>query len=145
VSKQIHALSRVYFDDLLSGGDLAAAEHVLAEDLVVHPPTYWGEPIRGRENYKAFIVYLRTAFPDLNFTIGEEAVEDNIVATVFRLRGTQKGEYMGIPAAGKQMDLPGVDVFRLKDGKIQEIRIFYDTLGLMQQLGVSTVPQASPV
>ena len=37
-------------------------------------------------------------------------------------------------------EIPGADLFRIENGRIKEIRVFYDTLGLMQQLGVAPAP-----
>ncbi len=48
---------------------------------------------------------------------------------------------MGLPATGKKISLTGVDLFRISHGKIAEVRIYYDTLGLMQQLGVVPAPR----
>ena len=140
MSDQSKALARRYFERLLSKGDLAIADEIIAEDVAFRGPNYWGEVLHGRPAFVQFIAMLRTAFPDLDFTIVEELAEGDKVATSFRMRGTHRAEWMGLPATGKQMDLAGVDIFHVADGKIKEIAVYYDTLGLMQQLGVIPTP-----
>ena len=124
-----------YFEEVL-GGRLDVADQIIAEDIAFYGPNYWGEPIRGLDEFKGFVGYLRSAFPDLHFTVEEELVAGDRTASRFMLYGTHQGEWMGIAPTGKQIALPGVDLFRVSGGKITEVRVFYDTLGLMQQLGV---------
>ena len=134
-------LARRYFDEVLSKGELAVADEILAPDLEFHGPNYWGEAIRGREAFKGFVTYLRSAFPDIRFQVGLEIGDDNWTATSFRFVATHRGEWMGIAPTGRPIDLPGLDLFRVERGRIQEIRVFYDTLGLLQQLGVVEAPR----
>jgi hypothetical protein len=75
------------------------------------------------------------AFPDLCFRIEDEFADEFRVATRFTLTGTHRGEWQGISPTGKSIALPGADLFRIVDGRIAEVRVFYDTLGLMRQLG----------
>ena len=49
---------------------------------------------------------------------------------------------MGLTPIGRPSDLSGMDLFRVVDGTIAEIHVFYDTLGLMQRLGVAPMPAA---
>ena len=60
---------------------------------------------------------------------------DKVVIRV-AARGTHKGEYQGIAATGRQVMVPGVDIYRIAGGKFIELWACLDTLGLMQQLGV---------
>ena len=134
-------LARRYFDEVLSQGHLATADEILAADLEFYGPTYWGEAISGIAAFKQFVTYLRAAFPDLSFTLGEEISEGDWTATRFVIHGTHRGEWMGIAPTGRRMELPGVDLFRITNGRIGEVRVFYDTLGLLQQLGVAAAPE----
>jgi steroid delta-isomerase-like uncharacterized protein len=143
MSPQGKALARRYFEELLAG-DLALADQIIAADVDFYGPDYWGEAIHGREAFKGFVAYLRAAFPDLRFELAEEIADDTRVATRFVLTGTHRGEWQGIPPTGRAVTLPGADIFRIADGQIAEVRVFYDTLGLMQQLGVNAAPAPTP-
>lgn len=87
------------------------------------------------EDAKQFIGSLRTAFPDLKFTIehlfGEE---DKIVVHVVG-PGTHRGEFMGIPATGKKVILRGTTILRLANGKVVERWNITDIFGVLRQLG----------
>lgn len=136
------ALVRRYFSEVLAG-DEAAADELLAADVAFYGPSYWGEVLQGRDGFKGFVRYLRSAFPDIRFAIGEEVAEGDRVAGSFRFTATHRGEWQGLAPTGRRIDLPGCDLFRLRDGRIAEIRVFYDTLGLMQQLGAAPGPEAA--
>jgi len=62
--------------------------------------------------------------------------EGDLVATHWSYIATNTGLFLGRPATGKQVTDTGIDVFRIKDGKIVEMWVVQDSLGLMQQLGV---------
>ncbi len=53
----------------------------------------------------------------------------------FSMKGTQRGEVVGVPATGRPINVWGVVIDVVRDGRLAESRIIMDTLGLMQQLG----------
>ena len=59
-----------------------------------------------------------------------------MVATRWTGRGTHKGELMGIPPTGKQVTVSGITISHVKNGKVVEEWSNWDTLGMLQQLGV---------
>ncbi|MDD4138018.1 MAG: ester cyclase, partial [Methanoregula sp.] len=63
------------------------------------------------------------------------AVEDRVTAR-FTARGIHKGEFMGLPPTGKAITMTGIEIFRIKDGKIAELWGEANLMGLMQQLGI---------
>jgi steroid delta-isomerase-like uncharacterized protein len=136
------ALAHRYFTEVL-GGQVDVADEIVAEDVSFIGPSYWGEILQGREGFKGFIRYLRSAFPDLSFRIEEEIVCGPRIVTWFRMTGTHQGQWLEFAPTGRPIDLPGADIFRVEDGRIAEIRVFYDTLGLLQQLGVVPSPAAA--
>jgi len=79
--------------------------------------------------------YLRGAFPDRTDTIEDVIAEGDRVGMLFRVRGTQKGNFFGIEPTGKPIDINELGIFRLADGKISEAWFMADELGLLQQLG----------
>jgi steroid delta-isomerase-like uncharacterized protein len=132
-------LAHRYFTEVLAG-QVDAADEIVAEDVAFIGPAYWGEIIQGREGFKGFIRYLRTAFPDLSFRIEEEIACGPRIITRFRMTGTHQGQWLEFAPTGRPIDLPGADIFRVEGGHIAEIRVFYDTLGLLQQLGAVPSP-----
>jgi steroid delta-isomerase-like uncharacterized protein len=108
------------------------------EDFVELDPLPGQE--QGREGLKAVIRQLRTAFPDMHWVVKEMVAESDKVVTRFVWTGTQRGEFLGIPATGRSVEVKGVVIDRLEDGKMADSRILMDTFGLMQQLGVIPAP-----
>jgi steroid delta-isomerase-like uncharacterized protein len=79
---------------------------------------------------------LRSAFPDLSFSIEELIVLGDKVICRYIMRGTQQGEFAGIPATGNRVEISGIVIQRIENGKIVEEREEMDMLDLMQQLGM---------
>ncbi len=63
--------------------------------------------------------------------------DGDMVVGRFRLSGTHKSEFFDIPATGRRIEITGIDMLRLRDGKIVEFWYNEDTLGLFRQLGVA--------
>jgi len=57
------------------------------------------------------------------------------VANNFRLKGTHRGTFLGVPASGKSIDVEGVTILRFKDGKCEERWSQTDVFGIMRQIG----------
>jgi predicted ester cyclase len=79
--------------------------------------------------------YLRGAFPDRTDTIEDIIADGDRVGMLFRVRGTHRGNFFGIPPTDKPIDIHELGLFRLADGKITEAWFMADELGLLQQLG----------
>ena len=78
-----------------------------------------------------------SAFPDLRGTIEDLVAEGDRVVSREAWRGTHEGEFMGIAPTGKQMNMKGVSIVRILDGRIAECWTFFDRLALMEQLGAA--------
>src|ERR671911_690646 len=120
-------------------GNLDAAEEIYAPDYVSHEPTS-GE-VRGIEGAKQFAATYREAFPDLENTIEDMVAEGDEVVVRFKARGTHQGETEAFgPPTGERMEITGITIKRLSEGKVVEAWTNFDALGMMQQLGV--LPEA---
>lgn len=105
-------------------------DHDKRPDLVARDP----------ESFKQVVTMLLTAFPDLRVTIEDQIAEGDKVASRFTMRGTHKGEFMGIAPTGRQVTFTGIGIRRIAGGKLVEIWMNMDDLGMMQQLGVVPKP-----
>ena len=79
---------------------------------------------------------IRDAFPDWHSDLHGLYAEDDIVVERFTASGTHKGELFGIPPSDTVWTLEGINIFRVRDGKIVERWGRLDELGMMRQLGV---------
>src|ERR671939_1616122 len=120
-------------------GNLDAVEEIISPDYVSYEPTS-GET-RGIEGARRFAATFREAFPDLECTIEDMIAEGDKVVMRFRGGGTHEGETEAFgPPTGKRMEITGITIKRLSDGKIVEAWTNFDALGMMQQLGVTAAP-----
>ncbi len=90
------------------------------------------------ELLKQHIAGFEAAFPLYALLAEDMIAEDDKVVVRFTFHGTQKGEFMGIAATGKEVNVPGIIIYRLANGKIAEHWMRVDSMTLMQQLGVQS-------
>jgi len=95
---------------------------------------------RGAESARQVVMMLRTAFPDLHFTIEELVAEGDTVAGRVTMRGTHLGPFQGIPPPGRSFQQAHMHFIRFRDGKAIEHRAVRYDLGMMQPLGVIPAP-----
>ena len=127
-----------FIDALFTKGDLGAVDEYLAEDFVDHDPPMGGSS--SREGMRAAGAMFRTAFPDWHSDLGLLVGEDDLVVEHFTASGTQQGEIFGVPPSGKTVSLPGINIWRVRDGRIVERWGRLDDLGLLRQLGLVPAP-----
>ncbi len=111
---------------------LDALDTLLAPDFVDHDPD---NPTHDAAGVRQFFEQLLAAFPDFRFEVDDVLVDGDRAAAFIRLTGTHQGDFQGIPASGRRMDVRGVDLFRLRGAQVTEHWSVFDSLGLMQQLG----------
>jgi predicted ester cyclase len=126
---------RRVWEEAMNKGNLAVADEVMAANYVFHGPG--GVDAKGPEGFKQYITIYRTAFPDLHCTIDDMVAEGDKVVSRFTLRGTHKGDLMGIAPTGKKAEIMGIAMNRFAGGKEVEAWGSYDMLKMYQQLGIS--------
>jgi predicted ester cyclase len=127
------ALRRLYAE-AINKGNLAILNEVMAPDYVYHG--VGGVELKGPGGFGQYVAMLRTAFPDLQFTLVNVIAEGDYAAHRFTLTGTHKGDLRGIAPTGKRVTATGNVVSRFAGGKETEAWMEYDTLALYQQLGM---------
>ena len=88
------------------------------------------------EALKQHIADGEAAFPHYELVTEDLFAEGDKVVLRFSWRGTHEGNFMGIPATGKKINVPGIIIYRVADNKIVEHWMHVDSMMLMQQLGV---------
>ena len=113
-------------------------DDVVSPDLVDHSPMPDQRP--GVEGLKEIIVVMRNAFPDGKITVDDLIAGGDRVVARWTLRGTHRGEFMGIAATGKQVSMSGIEIDRFAGDKAVEHWEQADIMSLMQQLGAIPGP-----
>ena len=121
---------RTFIEDIINQGRLERADDIVIEDFVELDPL--PGQAQGREGLKEVIRQMRSAFPDIRWTVDEMLAEGDKVFTRFTWSGTHDGVFLGIPGTGRRITVKGMVIDRLVAGKMADSRILMDTLGMMQ-------------
>jgi steroid delta-isomerase-like uncharacterized protein len=129
--------------ELINAGDIDGFGEFLADDFVEHEQTPGLEPTK--QGVLDFFQMYRAAFPDLRFDPEDVIASDDKVVARVRATGTNTGDFMGMPATGKSMDIQLIDIVRFDgNGLGREHWGVADVMTMMQQLGVVPMPESTP-
>ena len=134
------AIVRHYFAEWANHGDTKTADELIATNVVLRHPHV---TVTGLETYKQSMAGFHAAFPDLRYAVEDQVAEGDKVLVRWLLTGTQRSEFQGHPAAGQAIRVAGMSLFRVEGGKIQEIWVNMDRLGMQQQLDWLPTPAAT--
>ena len=132
-------VSRRFYDEVWNGGDLAVIDQLADPSAVTHDPSV-AEDIRGTEGMKELIASYRRAFPDVKLVVADMFSDGDKVAVRWTATGTHRGELMGLAPTGRRSSVTGISIEHYRDGRVVEVWINWDTLGLLQQIGAAPAP-----
>ena len=129
--------------EVFNQGNFGLIDGLIAPDFVEHsaqpgvPPT--------RDGFMQLAIALRSAFPDLHYTV-EDAIEaGNKIVHRLAASGTMKGDLLGIPATGTRATWTEIHIGRVANGRLVEQWGLVDQLGMLVQLGIVPAPGQVPV
>lgn len=134
VEKNINMYSNVW-DEIINNGNLDLINDTNFDNnitLVSNP-----ENVVGIENFKSCYSNFTKGFSEVEFTIENLFGQDDNLMKHWNFKGKHSGEFFGIPATGKSVDISGVTLVKMKDGKIVQEQDFMDNLIFMGQLGIN--------
>jgi predicted ester cyclase len=112
-------------------GDLIS--EITTEDLQLHfPPGQAHQP----PSLKRWFETAQSAFPDVHFTMHDLIAEGDKVVCRWSYVATNTGGFLGNEATNLKVTDQGINMFRVENGKIAELWMSGDSLGLLHQLGV---------
>jgi predicted ester cyclase len=123
-----------FIDRLFTEGDVSVLDELAEPVYVDHDPPFGGAGTV--DGWRAMAAMIRDAFPDWRSDLHALYAEGDIVVERFTASGTHKGEIFGIPPSETVCTLAGINIFRVRDGKIVERWGRVDELGMLRQLGV---------
>ena len=139
MSEENKTLIRRYFEEIWNKHNLDAIEYFYAPEYVNHdaPPGVPGDI----EGLKALIDAFLKAFPDIKVTSDLLLADGDKVVVRNTATATHTGQFMEIPATGKQIETKAMGIFGISGGKIVESWVASDRMSMMQQLGVIPAPE----
>jgi len=124
------AVAMRVFEDMFNRGDFKAADEIYAPDFVnhgVHRNASLEEDLAAARREK-------TLLPDLNMTVDLITADQDLVTVVWTARGTNTGRSGWVPATGARVELRGITVWRIANGRIREEWSSFDLLRVVRQL-----------
>jgi predicted ester cyclase len=129
--------------EVLNEGKFELFDELFAPTFVDHfaqpgvPPT--------SEGLKQTLKAIKTAFPDIRYTVDDAIVCGDQVVHRLTATGTMKGDFQGMPATGKRASWTEIHIGRGVDGRLTEHWAVVDQLGMLVQLGIVPAPGRTPV
>jgi steroid delta-isomerase-like uncharacterized protein len=133
-------LLRRYYEEVLTTGRLDVLEAIAQPDYIEHNP-FPGHG-QGLEGLRQRVNTLRGGL-NQQFTLELLIAEGDKVAVLWTARGTQVGDFMGLPATGKSYTIQGVDIHDLRDGRMAQHWDVVDMYGFLIQLGALPAPSGA--
>ena len=136
MSEENKALLRRWFDEVWNNGRADAIEEMFDEYGIAHglsdDPS---NPIKGPRGYRPFYEVFRQAFPNLKVVIEDMVAEGDKVAARCSVRGKHEGEFLGKAATQSPVEITGITIVRIDNGKIVEAWNNFDFMTLYKQVG----------
>ena len=140
MSQQDNIKLQQQFGEAVNSGNLSALRDIVAPGAVDHDPA--PDQGTGPEGFIKFFTMLRSAFPDLKIVVEHMVADEENVAFAYTVTGTHSGDFLGVPATGRQIKARGMQITRFENGKQVERWGSSDELGILQQIGAAPKPGA---
>ena len=134
-------VAREWFKEVWNKGSEEAIARLMAPTARFYGlPTPDGSPVVGPDAFKPFFRQFRQAFPDIRIEIERSIAEGDMVALHCRVTGHHRGDALGIAPSGNALDIDGMAMARIRDGRIVEAWNCFDFLSLYGQVGLVRMP-----
>ncbi len=121
-------------------GNAEIYKELFASDYTYYAPSNSPQPM-SREEIMEFMKTFFEAFPESIWSIEDLIAAGDKVIVRFFYKGTHEGEFLSVPATGNKVEMGGIIITRIENGKIVEDRDESDMFGFMQQLGMELKPK----
>jgi len=127
------------WDDVINKGnlDLINSTNFTENITLIASP----ENVVGIDAFKDYYSNFTTGFSDVKFTLVDVFGQGDKLVKHWNFKGTHSGDFFGIPASGKKVDVEGTTLVKMKDGKIAKEQDFMDNMVFLQQLGIVSNPE----
>lgn len=109
---------RRYLEEVVNTGNVDNIAEFISPDYVeVYLNTRYAIGLEGARNH---VLGVRQIYPYLQVTVEQQIAEREWVATRITAKGTQQGSWLGIRPTGKVVEVTGINMDRVVDGRIVE-------------------------
>jgi steroid delta-isomerase-like uncharacterized protein len=139
VEENIQLLRR-WFQEVWNEGKTQPIHDLLSPNAVAKGQSLDHSELHGPEEFVRFVEGIRATFSDIKVTVEDVFGTDDKVVVRWSLTMTHQGDSMGFPATGKTIQLTGITIARIENGKIVEGWDNWDKLGMFEQIGAYAPP-----
>jgi steroid delta-isomerase-like uncharacterized protein len=140
-AEQNKSVVRRIYTDVNDDQRYDVLDEICRPDVIVHDPIAGDQ--RGIDAYRGLFAFFRQAFGEQRTDLHQFVAEGEYVALLHTHNAKSTGSFMGAPPTNAWITVPGVELFRLEDGKIAEFWRFDADAALLAQLGLLPLPQAA--
>ena len=120
--------------ELANAGKFDEMGTLMDANYVEHSPAPGQKP--GLAGFIEMMKEWKAAYPDMKIETTDMIAEGDKVVTLSHMTGTQTGMFMGKPGNGKKMDVTGVDIVKIVNGKATEHWGYMEEMKWAQQMGM---------
>jgi len=133
-AEDLRAIVRAWIEEGWRHGDTGVVDRLHAPDFADHDP---GDRAPDNAGFKEGIARLFAAFPDLAAEVRDLVVDAaaGTVAVRWSAMGTHLGAYLGAAPTGRVVRFKGIEILRIRGGRITERWGEWDGIDLLSQLG----------
>jgi steroid delta-isomerase-like uncharacterized protein len=131
-----------FVDECWNQGKMESIGELVASGCKLHAPVF-PSLTSGADNLKRHIEMCRSGFPDVRSSIDDTIAEGNEVVHHWTIRGTHKGQFLGLAPTNRTATISGTSIHRIQGGKIVEQWSDWNLMTLMEQLGVSAAAKTT--
>lgn len=126
-----------WFNELFNQGNLDVVDDILAPSVEYNGPlSLTPEDVQGPEDIKEYVRVYQDAFPDIWYSVEHIFGTDEEMGVRWVATGTHESDLFDIESTGGTFEEDGINVFAIDDGRITHIWSQWDTLRMVQELGV---------
>ncbi|MBB5341212.1 ester cyclase [Tunturiibacter gelidoferens] len=133
-------IAQRFMEECWNQGKMDSIRELVASGCKLHDPVF-PALTSGADNLKRHIEMCRIGFPDFRCSIDDTIAERNEVVHHWTTRGTHKGQFLGLAPTNRTATVSGTSIHRIEGGKIVEQWSDWNLMTLMEQLGLSAMPQ----
>lgn len=124
-------LAKLWFEEVWNKGRREAIRELLAPDAVVYEG---GDATRGAEGFYPFFERMQAAFSDIHVSVHDALAEGDRVCLPWTFTARHTGNGLGVAPTNRSVNVTGITIVRIANGKFIEGWQNWDMLGLMQQI-----------
>jgi predicted ester cyclase len=128
------ALLRRFYDEVYADWNMALVDEVVSQRFTSHD---WPEGAAGPQAFREYYAAIRSAVPDVRYEVDDLIAEADRVVVRWRMLGTHEGEFGGIAPTGRAIELKGIAIYRVDEGKLMERWVVSDLYGMLEDTGAA--------